>query len=134
MTSRTTARFASASMFALALYGVALAADGQRTTLGCTIGEGSGTDRQLEIRNGTGQALKAETVINYDLYWKKPTMQGESAGCFAIPRDLGPNLQVAQKVTLSPGAEPTRCIAYVSPKFPTVIHGTDKSTEVRCDP
>ena len=112
----------------------ALAADGQRTTLGCTIGEGSGTDRQLEIRNGTGQALKAETVINFDLYWKKPTMQGESAGCFAIPRDLGPNLQVAQKVTLSPGAEPTRCIAYVSPKFPTVIHGTDKSTEVRCDP
>ena len=118
----------------IAVPAAALAADGQRTTLGCTIGDGSGTDRQIEIRNGTGQALKAETVINYDLYWKKPTMQGESAGCFAIPRELGPNLQVAQKVTLSPGAEPTRCIAYVSPKFPTVIHGTDKSTEVRCDP
>ena len=64
----------------IAVPAAALAADGQRTTLGCTIGDGSGTDRQIEIRNGTGQALKAETVINYDLYWKKPTMQGESAG------------------------------------------------------
>jgi hypothetical protein len=112
----------------------AIAADGQRTALGCAFGSGEGTDRQIEVRNSTGQPLKAGTVVNYNMYWKKAAMQGEGAGCFAIPRDLAANLQVARKIQLSPGAEPQRCVAYISPKYPSVIRGTDGSTEVRCDP
>ena len=117
----------------LASSGAAIAADGQRTTLGCTV-VGAGADRQVEVRNGTGEKLKPETVINYNVYWKKPTMQGESAGCFAIRRELGPNLQVAEKLQLAPGAEPTRCEAYVSAKYPRIVHEAGGGVEMRCDP
>ena len=120
-------------ILAVAVPAGAIAADGQPTTLGCSV-SGDGADRQVEVRNGTGKKLKAETVINYNVYWKKPTMQGESAGCFAIARELGPNLQIAEKVKLSPGAEPTRCIAYVSPKYPRIIHEAGGGVEMRCDP
>jgi hypothetical protein len=120
------------AVLALASTG-ALALDGQRTTLGCSVG-GEGADRQVQVRNGTGDKLKPETVINYNVYWKKQSLQGQSAGCFAIRRELGPNLQVAEKLQLAPGAEPTRCEAYVSEKYPRIVHEAGGGVEMRCDP
>src|SRR6266852_566780 len=111
----------------------ALALEGERMTLGCTV-SGDGADRQVEVRNGTGEKLKPETVINYNVYWKKSSMQGESAGCFAIARELGPNLQVTEKLQLAPGAEPTRCVAHVSGKYPRIVHEAGGGVEMKCDP
>ena len=124
---------AVALILVIASCGAAMAADGQRITLGCSVG-GDGGDRQVQVRNGTGDKLKPETVINYTVYWKKATMQGEIAGCFAITRELGPNLQVAEKVRLSPTAEPMRCVAYVSPKYPRIVRDAGGGVEMKCDP
>jgi hypothetical protein len=111
----------------------ALAAEYRNTSLTCTLGETGGNNHRIDIRNSSGKALPKDTIINYTLKWARPTMPGESAGCFAIDKDLAPNLQVIQRITLAPDALPKTCSAFVSGRIPKIVRGIDGGIDKTCD-
>ena len=97
------------------------------TLLACTLQPATQDSHPVSVRNTTGHALKAETIINVALVWKSPDFPvGERDDCFALDNDLPANAEVTHELTTSgPGVVGQTCAAYISKQSPAVVHTSD---------
>ena len=101
-----------------------------KATLPCAFGQAMEQDHMIDIQNTTKKALPAETIINFDITARP---NGEQYDCFALtaPLAAGAHLSHMEKVTV--GTDSLVCKAFLSAKYPAIIHGSDGSSSTQCD-
>ena len=105
------------------------------TPLACTLGPVRGKDHTVLLRNSTGGALKAETIINYELDWKAaPGSTSGTQDCFATDADLPAGAQISHVITLDQAVTGQSCSAFLSSARPSVVHQKDGGAFTECDP
>jgi len=124
----TTALTTCIAAFSLSL--PANAAPQIKETLPCTFGRSMEQDHMLDIVNTTKAPLKTEAIINLDI---KTNANGEAFDCFALtaPLAAGAHQSHMEKITVT--GTPTVCKAFLSAKYPAIVHGSDGSMSTQCD-
>jgi len=103
-----------------------------KTPLVCTIGPASGPGFELQIKNSTKAALRAETIVNIVAKWQRRSMPGEIDDCFALRAPLAPGAVVPHVMKFDRDQNPRSCTAFLSSAHPSVVHA-DGGTETDCD-
>jgi len=126
---RTTSLFVTA---AIAVMGctAATAAPQIKASLPCTFGQAMEQDHMLDVQNTTKKALPAETIINFYITAKP---NGEQYDCFALTAPLAPGAHLSHMEKVTVGTTGLVCKAFLSAKYPAIVHGSDGSSSTQCD-
>jgi hypothetical protein len=108
----------------------ASAAPQVKATLPCTFGQSMEQDHMLDIQNTTRTALPAETIVDLDITTKP---SGEQFDCFALTAPLGAGAHISHMEKVTVGNTGLVCKAFLSSKYPAIIHGSDGSSSTQCD-
>ena len=106
---------------------------GANTPLACKLGAATADGHNIDVVNTTTKTLANETVINIALSTKHPESGGGAGDCFALDAPLAPKAHVNHVIKLHFGADATICNAFVSSKYPSVVHDSSGGAMTMCD-